>query len=305
MAETTRTTGTVLDRIVADRRARIVEDRAARDEAALRDRVASMSALGPQVSFVDRIRTGRLASPAGARLRLIAEIKRASPSKGLFDANLDAGKQALAYASAGASAISVLTEPDHFQGTVADLEAARRAVAGDADRPALLRKEFVFDPYQVLEARAFGADALLLITMMLEPSALADLIALVRSHEMEPLVEVHDEDELRVALDAGARVIGVNNRDLRTFVEDLGTTERVAALVPPEITLVAESSIKVAADAERMAAAGAHALLVGEALVLSGDIASKARELMLVSSDEARDTRAARSGPAGHEGARA
>ena len=289
MAETTRTTGTVLDRIVADRRARIVEDRAARDEAALRDRVASMSALGPQVSFVDRIRTGRLASPAGARLRLIAEIKRASPSKGLFDANLDAGKQALAYASAGASAISVLTEPDHFQGTVADLEAARRAVAGDADRPALLRKEFVFDPYQVLEARAFGADALLLITMMLEPSALADLIALVRSHEMEPLVEVHDEDELRVALDCGARVIGVNNRDLRTFVEDLGVTERVAALVRSlgvDITLVAESSIKTAADARRMAEAGAHALLVGEALVLSGDVTAKARELMLVGVEE-------------------
>ena len=279
MAETTRTTGTVLDRIVADRRLRIVEDRAAHDEAALRDRIASF---GAQVSFVDRLQHGRCATPEGARLRLIAEIKRASPSKGLFDANLDAGKQALAYASAGAAAISVLTEPDHFQGTVADLEAARRAVRGDADRPALLRKEFVFDPYQVLEARAFGADALLLITMMLEPAALTDLIGLVRSHEMEPLVEVHDEDELRVALDAGARVIGVNNRDLRTFVEDLGVTERLAALVPAGVTLVAESAIKVAADARRMAEAGAHAVLVGEALVLSGDITAKARELMLV-----------------------
>ncbi len=281
-----RTTGTVLDRIVADRRVRLVEDRAARDEAALRDRVEAMRALGPQVSFVDRIRNGRLATPQGARLRLIAEIKRASPSKGLFGANLDAGKQAMAYAAAGAAAISVLTEPDHFQGTVADLEAARRAVGGDADRPALLRKEFVFDPYQVLEARAFGADALLLITMLLDPAALTELIALVRSTEMEPLVEVHDEGELRVALDCGAKVIGVNNRDLRTFVEDLGVTERLAALVPPDVTLVAESSIKVAADAERMAAAGAHALLVGEALVLSGDITAKARELMLVSTEK-------------------
>jgi len=288
MAERARTTGTVLDRIVTDRRARLLEDRAARDEAALRDRVEVVRALGPQVSFVDRIRNGRLATPQGAKLRLIAEIKRASPSKGLFDANLDAGKQALAYAAAGAAAISVLTEPDHFQGTVADLEAARRAVGGDADRPALLRKEFVFDPYQVLEARAFGADALLLITMLLEPAALTELIALVRATEMEPLVEVHDEEELRVALDCGAKVIGVNNRDLRTFVEDLGVTERLAALVPSDITLVAESSIKVAADAERMAAAGAHALLVGEALVLSGDITAKARELMLVGTEARR-----------------
>ena len=283
MAERARTTGTVLDRIVTDRRARLLEDRAERDESALRDRVEAMRALGPQVSFVDRIRNGRLATPQGAKLRLIAEIKRASPSKGLFDANLDAGKQALAYAAAGAAAISVLTEPDHFQGTVADLDAARRAVGADADRPALLRKEFVFDPYQVLEARAFGADALLLITMLLEPAALTELIALVRATEMEPLVEVHDEDELRVALDCGAKVIGVNNRDLRTFVEDLGVTERLAALVPADVTLVAESSIKVATDAERMAAAGAHALLVGEAFVLSGDITAKARELMLVS----------------------
>ena len=285
MAERARTTGTVLDRIVTDRRVRLVEDRAARDEAALRERVEAMRALGPQVSFVDRIRKGRLATPQGARLRLIAEIKRASPSKGLFDANLDAGKQALAYAAAGAAAISVLTEPDHFQGTVADLEAARRAVGADADRPAILRKEFVFDPYQVLEARAFGADALLLITMLLEPAALTELIALVRATEMEPLIEVHDEEELRVALDCGAKVIGVNNRDLRTFVEDLGVTERLAALVPGDVTLVAESSIKVAADAERMAAAGAHALLVGEALVLSGDITAKARELMLVGTE--------------------
>ena len=277
-----RTTGTVLDRIVADRRVRLIEDRAARDEAVLHHRIAAVEAIGPQVSFIDRTRLGRRATPEGARLRLIAEIKRASPSKGLFDAHLDAGTQALAYARAGAAAISVLTEPDHFRGTIADLDAARRAVGGDADRPALLRKEFVFDPYQVLEARAFGADALLLITMLLEPAALAELIALVRFYEMEPLVEVHDEAELRVALDAGARVVGVNNRDLRTFVEDLGVTERLAPLVPPEVTLVAESAIRTAADARRMAAAGAHALLVGEALVLSGDVTAKARELMLV-----------------------
>lgn len=293
MTERARTTGTVLDRIVADRRARLAEDRAARDEGALRARIeanAADPAFATQVSLADRIRHGRRATPAGARLRLIAEIKRASPSKGLFDANLDAGKQALAYAAAGAAAISVLTEPDHFQGTIADLEAARRAVGADPDRPAILRKEFVFDPYQVTEARAFGADAILLITMLLEPAALTELISVVHAHQMEPLVEVHDEAELRVALDCGARVIGVNNRDLRTFVEDLGVTERVAALVPSlggaGVTLVAESAIRRAEDAERMAAAGAHALLVGEALVLSGDVTAKARELMLVGTPE-------------------
>lgn len=283
---TARTTGTVLDRIVADRRLRLAADRRVRDDASLRARIDAIDALGPQVPFAARLREGRRATPAGARLRLIAEIKRASPSKGVFDADLDAAAQARAYAAAGAAALSVLTEPDHFRGSIEDLETARRAVEGDPDRPALLRKEFVFDPYQVLEARAFGADALLLIAMLLEAPALADLVALARAHALEPLVEVHDEAELRAALDAGAAVIGVNNRDLRTFAEDLGVTERLAALVPPGVTLVAESGIRTAADARRMAAAGAHAVLVGEALMLSADVAAKARELMLV---DARD----------------
>ena len=221
-------------------------------------------------------------APAGARLRLIAEIKRASPSKGMFDEHLDAAEQARRYAEAGASAVSVLTEPSFFRGSTADLRAARTAFGTDLDRPALLRKDFIFDPYQVREARANGADALLLIVMMLEPAALRDLIALTREEGLEPLIEVHDEAEVDAALAAGARVLGVNNRDLRTFAEDLGTTERLARLVPAGTTLVAESSIKVAADAVRMADAGAHAILVGEALVTTGDIAAKARELMLV-----------------------
>ena len=274
-----RVTGTVLDRIVADRRLRLIEDQRARDIALLRGKIA---ALGAPVSFEARLREGRRASPAKARLRLIAEIKRASPSKGVFDADLHAGKQARAYAEVGAAAISVLTEPDHFKGSIADLADARAWVVDNADRPAILRKDFIFDPYQVIEARAFGADALLLIVMLLEPAALKELIRMTRGHEMEPLVEVHDERELEQALAAGARVIGVNNRDLRTFAEDLGVTERLAPLMPPEVTLVSESAIKTAADAQRMAAAGAHALLVGEALVLSGNVEAKAHELMLI-----------------------
>ncbi len=274
-----RITGTILDRIVADRRIRLAEDRARRPEAVLRGLVEQAP---PTIDFTMRLRRGRRATPPGARLRLIGEVKRASPSKGVFDADLDAVAPARAYADAGAAAISVLTEPDHFEGSIADLEGVRRAFGDDADRPALLRKDFIFDPYQVLEARAAGADALLLIVMMLEPEALASLLAQTRALGMQALVEGHDEAEMRVALDAGATVLGVNNRDLRTFTEDLGTTERVAAVAPEGITLVAESAIRHAADARRMAACGAHALLVGEALVTTGDIAGKARELMLV-----------------------
>lgn len=284
----TRTTGTVLDRIVANRRQRLAEDRAARSEAVLADLAASRPA---PVDFVARLREGRQGAPAGAPLRLVAEIKRASPSKGIFDEHLDAAAQARAYADAGASAVSVLTEPDSFKGSIADLEAVAAAFDGDDDRPALLRKDFIFDRYQVLEARAAGADALLLIVMMLEPSTLADRIAETRALGMEPLVEVHDEEELRLALDAGARVVGVNNRDLRTFNEDLGVTERVAALVPADVTLVAESAIRAAADARRMLEAGAHALLVGEALVRTGDIGTMARELLLLNIAEERAAR--------------
>ena len=274
-----RTTGTVLDRIVADRRERLAEDRRARPEAALDELIA----VQPQpLDFAARLREGRAAAPPGARLRLIAEIKRASPSKGVLNADLDAAAQAREYAQAGAAAVSVLTEPTFFRGSIEDLAAVSAAFAGDPDRPAILRKEFVFDRYQVREARAHGADALLLIVLMLEPPALADLLALTREHGMEALVEVHDERELQAALAAGARVVGVNNRDLRTFEEDLGTFERLAPLAGDEPTLVAESAIATAADAERMAAAGAHAALVGEALVRTGDVAARARELMLL-----------------------
>ena len=275
---TARETGTVLDRIVVDRRVRLDEDRRARDEDTLRARIERG---GSPVSFAQRLRLGRAASPP-SRVRLIAEIKRGSPSKGMFDADLDAVAQARSYASAGASAISILTEPDHFHGRIKDLDDVAVAFAGDADRPALLRKDFIFDPYQVLEARAFGADALLLIVMLLEPDALRDLLQQTRALGMEALVEVHDEDELQAAVDAGATVIGVNNRDLRTFAEDLGTFERLASHAPSGITLVAESAIREPEDARRMADAGAHALLVGEALVRSGTVEETARSLMLL-----------------------
>ncbi|MCC6236662.1 MAG: indole-3-glycerol phosphate synthase TrpC [Dehalococcoidia bacterium] len=274
-----RETGTVLDRIVAQRRVQLALDQAATPRALLE---AQVSEAAPAIDFAARLRTGTSRSPSGARLRLVAEIKRASPSKGVFDAHLDAAVQARRYAEAGAAAISVLTEPAFFQGHLDDLRAARDAFALDEERPAILRKDFLFDEYQVLEARAAGADALLLITMMLEPSTLRALLAATHAAGLQALVEVHDETELATALEAGARVLGVNNRDLRTFAEDLGTFERLARLAPPEVTLVAESAIRTAEDAARMAEAGAHAILVGEALVLSADVEAKARELQLI-----------------------
>ena len=284
MAEAARATGTVLDRIVADRRLRLAEDRRATPLAAIEERIA---AAPPPVGFAERLREGASASPPGARLRLIAEIKRASPSRGPIAPGLDAAERARAYRDAGAAAVSVLTEPTFFGGSAADLAAAADALGGDPGRPALLRKDFVFDPYQLAEARAAGADAVLLIAMMLEPPALAGLLARARELGLEALVETHDAAEIEAAAEAGARTIGVNNRDLRTFGEDLGAFERLAPWAPTGVTLVAESAIADAADAARMAEAGAHAVLVGEALSRAGDAAAKARELMLAPRAEA------------------
>ena len=278
-ASAARVTGTVLDRILADRQGRLAEDRAAVPESALRARIAERP---HPIDFATRLREGRAASPPSARLRLIAEVKRASPSKGVLDEHLVPVERAREYAAAGASAISVLTEPSFFLGGIDHLRDIADDLSADADRPALLRKDFIFDPYQVYEARANGADALLLIVMMLQPSALAELLALTRELGMEALVEVHDSKELDASVEAGAHVLGINNRDLRTFAEDLGTFERLACEVPEGVTLVAESAIRERADAERMVSAGAHALLVGEALVRTGDVVGTARNLMLL-----------------------
>ncbi len=282
MPDPLRRTGTVLDEIVAGVRGRLAVRRREQPESQL-SALASLLP-GRQVDFCARLRGGTSLTPPGARLQLVAEIKRASPSKGVFDEALDASDRALAYQAAGAACVSVLTEEAFFRGSIADLRAVRGAFGADPGRPALLRKEFIFDHYQLREARANGADAALLIAMMLEPGALGELVGGARALGMEPLVEVHDEPELAAALDAGARAIGVNNRDLRNFDEDLATTERLAPLVPAGVTLVAESGIRDAADAGRMHRAGARALLVGEALVVAGagGVAAAARELMLV-----------------------
>jgi len=257
-------TSTILDRIVADKREELTRRQREESFGTLRWKTRGMPA--PR-SLAAALR----ARPPG----LIAEVKRASPSRGLLRADLDAVALARTYAGAGAAAISVLTEERYFQGSLADLKAVRQALEG----PPLLRKDFIFDMYQVFEARAYGADAMLLIAAILNPGLLTSLIALARSLGLECLVEVHDEPELERALMAGAEILGINNRDLRTFEVDLATTERLRPLVPPEVTVVAESGVHTRADVQRLAALGVHGVLIGEALVLADDPAAKIREL--------------------------
>jgi indole-3-glycerol phosphate synthase len=209
------------------------------------------------------------------RLAVIAEIKRRSPSKGELAPDLDPAKSAAAYADGGAAALSVLTDGPFFGGSVQDLQVAREAV----ELP-VLRKDFTLDEIQVYETRAIGADAMLLIVAAIPDDALlTDLHALGVALGLTVLVEVHDAAELDRALGAGARVVGVNARDLGTFAEDLGVGERLVAALPADAVAVAESAIRSAADAERMARAGFGAVLVGEMLVRSDDPTAAVREL--------------------------
>ena len=214
---------------------------------------------------------------SGARVKVIAEIKRASPSRGVLRENLDVEWLANLYVENGAAAISVLTNRDHFQGSLDDMQAAG-AIAHRNDIP-VLRKEFVYDPYQVVEARAHGADAILLIATMLRPDQLMRLKLQAEELGMQCLVEVHDEDELAVAVEAEAKIIGINNRDLRTFHTTLDTTFELADKVPSDCILVSESGMRTPEDIERVREAGASAVLIGDALVTAPDPGEKLREL--------------------------
>lgn len=249
-------TDTILDRILAHKLTEIGDDlagiaRRARDAAPPRD-------------FAGALRRETVA--------LIAEVKHASPSKGVLIQDFDPVALGKTYAENGAAAISVLTDEQFFMGSLDHLSQVRASV-----EVPVLRKDFIIDCYQVYEARAAGADAVLLIVAALEDGQLADLHALASELGMAALVEVHNVDELDRALKANGRLIGVNNRDLKTFREDLGTTERIARLVPEGVTLVAESAIRSADDVRQMGGFGAHAVLVGEGLVKAGDIAAQVR----------------------------
>ncbi len=212
----------------------------------------------------------------GGGIRLIAEVKKTSPSRGLLCPDFDPVRLARVYASNGAAAISVLTDA-RFLGELDHI--VRIKEAGASQRAPVLRKDFILDPYQVYEARAAGADALLLIVAILSPRQLVDLLGLSQEFWMQCLVEVHDEEELRVALDAGAEVIGINNRDLRTFTTDLAVTERLAPLVPRGKIVVSESGISGRDHLRRLGRTRVNAVLVGEALVTAPDVAEKVREL--------------------------
>ena len=214
----------------------------------------------------------------GDSVRIIAEVKKASPSKGLLREDFEPKSLANTYADNGAAAISVLTNADHFQGSIDHLSTVH-SVASPRKIP-VLRKEFIFDEYQVYEARAYGADAILLIVAMLSPDELKSLMALSQKFWMQCLIEVHDEEELKVALDAGAEIIGINNRDLRTFITDLEVTERLASKIPSGKVVVSESGISNREHIKRIRSAGAHAALIGEALVTAPDVGAKLGELV-------------------------
>jgi indole-3-glycerol phosphate synthase len=256
----------ILADILATKRDEVAAAKAARSFA---DVDAAAKAAGP-VRGLARA----LARPPGAPVRVLSEIKRASPSAGPIRAGADPAAIAAEYADAGAAAISVLTDRRYFDGDLAFLAACR----GRVGLP-LLRKDFLIDIYQVAEARAAGADAVLLIVAALAPAQLAELLAAAVAYELDALVEVHTVAEAEVALAAQATLLGVNHRDLRTFHIDMSLTSVVAPMLPPDVVLVAESGIRTAADVQLLGAVGAHAVLVGEQLMRAASPGAALRAL--------------------------
>ena len=257
----------ILDKIVADV---LIELAERKKRLPFAEMVKLASAQSPPRDLASALRSDTI--------RLIAEVKKASPSKGVICHNFDPLDIARVYADNGAAAISVLTEPKHFQGSLNYLKDIRNALSS---KPLpLLRKDFIFDPYQVYEARAYGADCLLLIVAILTPTKLSELLQLSHQLGMMSLVEIHNEEELRTALKSGASIIGINNRDLNTFKVDLNTTARLRSLIPPDHIVVSESGIKNREDMEKLREWGVNAALIGEALMSAPDIATKMRELL-------------------------
>ncbi len=275
-------TETVVAQIVADKRIEVEQRKVQEPLDALKrrqDRIAT-----PQWSLVQSILEGpRGPSTGGRRIQLIAEIKKATPSKGRLVQTLEHRAVARTYTIGGACAVSILTESKYFQGSIDFLSDCRVSIDGyyPGGRPAMLRKDFIFDPYQVHESRAYGADAILLIVSILTDEELGALTELAHKLQLECLVEVASEDEVRRALNVDADVIGINNRDLRTFEVDLGVTERLRPLIPTDRVVAALSGIREHADVERMAKCGVHAVLVGEALMLAKDVREKMREFLI------------------------
>ena len=255
----------ILDKIVAAKREELGRAKSQVPEELLRQQAA---AAPPVRDFF-----AALAGPGP--IRLIAEVKKASPSKGLIRADFDPVGIARTYEEHGASAISVLTDAPFFQGSLEDLGRVRGAVGLP-----LLRKDFIVDPYQVLQARAAGADAVLLIAECLDDRTLRTLYDAILAQGMTPLVELYEPENLSRVLALGARLIGVNNRDLRTFAVDLEQTLRLARRIPGDRIVVGESGIRSRADAQRLQAAGVRAMLVGESLMARPDLGAAVDELL-------------------------
>ncbi len=256
---------TILDKIVATKRQEIERAKREMPEAALRERLGDAP---PARDFL-------AALARGGPIRLIAEVKKASPSKGVIRADFDPVAVARVYQEHGAACISVLTDEPYFQGSLEYLRRIRASVGLP-----LLRKDFVIDPYQVVEARLAGADAVLLIAECLDDDALGGLHDAIAALGMTPLVELYEPENLPRVLAAGARLVGVNNRNLHTFEVDLEHTLRLRRKIPADRVVVGESGIRTRADAERLQAAGVQAMLVGESLTARDDIGAAVDELL-------------------------
>ena len=259
--------GNMLEEILAHKRVEVREAKGRRPVKALEEEVGRMD---PPRSLIQRITDAH-----GPAHRVLAEIKRASPSKGVLREDLDPVDWAGRYVRAGAIGLSILTDGRFFKGSLADLAGIREHV----DLP-LLRKDFLIDPYQVLEARASGADAVLLIMRILDDGLFADLLKKVREAGMEALVEVHDEADLERALAQGTRLLGINNRDLSRFKVDLSVTRRLMPRIPSDVVVVSASGINDPEQVRSLESAGVKAFLVGEALMTATDPEEKLRELV-------------------------
>ena len=254
----------MLDKIIAQKREEVEQIKKVATITYLQERIARQK---PPLDLAPALK--------GDHIRLIAEVKQASPSRGMLSPNLNPIELAQSYAEGGAAAISVLTEANYFMGSIEHLAAIKEVVGLP-----LLRKDFIFDSYQVYESRAYGADALLLIVAILSQEQLKEFVSLSHSLGLRCLVEVHNKGEVERAVLSEAEIIGINNRDLNTFAVDITTTRRLRPLIPKERIVVSESGIKSKRAIEKLGKWGVDAVLVGEALVTAGDVRAKMKELL-------------------------